>query len=78
MQNAKNSMTFKAMTTFNQWQLRPLVCMASPLPLPFLSGLAKKLDVSSDPKKHRWLQQHLSLAVVRENAASIFKWKKWL
>ena len=32
-QNAKNIMTSKAITTFNQWQLRPLVCMASPLPL---------------------------------------------
>jgi len=26
-------MTSKAITTYNQWQLRPLVCMASPLPL---------------------------------------------
>ena len=32
-QNAKNIMTSKAITTFNQWQLRPLVCVASPLPL---------------------------------------------
>jgi len=32
-QNAKNIMTFKAITTYNQWQLRPLVCMASPPPL---------------------------------------------
>jgi len=34
-QNAKNIMTSssKSITTFNQWQLRPLVCMASPLPL---------------------------------------------
>ena len=31
-QNAKSIMTSKAITTFNQWQLRPLVCMASPLP----------------------------------------------
>jgi len=30
--NAKN-MTSKAITTNNQWQLRPLVCMASPRPL---------------------------------------------
>jgi len=37
-------MTSKAITIYNQWQLRPLVCMASPQPL-FLSGLAKKLDV---------------------------------
>ena len=26
-------MTSKPITTFNQWQLRPLVCMANPLPL---------------------------------------------
>ena len=34
-QNTKNIMTSKAITTYNQWQLRPLVCycMASPLPL---------------------------------------------
>ena len=32
-QNAKNIMTSKAITTYNQWQLRPLVCTASPLPL---------------------------------------------
>jgi len=32
-QNAKNIMTSKAITTFSQWQLRPLVSMASPLPL---------------------------------------------
>jgi len=31
LQNAKNIMTSKAITTFNQWQLRPLVCMANPL-----------------------------------------------
>ena len=31
--NAKNIMTSKAITTYNQWQLRPLVCVASPLPL---------------------------------------------
>ena len=33
MQNAKNTMTSKAITIFNQWQMRPLVCMASLLPL---------------------------------------------
>ena len=32
-QNAKNIMTSKTITTFNQWQLWPLVCMANPLPL---------------------------------------------
>jgi len=32
-QNAKTIMTSKAITTFNQWQLRPLVCTANPLPL---------------------------------------------
>jgi len=42
---------------------------------PFLSGLAKKLvDVSDDPRECQWLQQHLSLDVVREDAASIFYW----
>ena len=30
-QNAKNIMTSKAITTFHQWQMRPLVCMANPL-----------------------------------------------
>jgi len=39
---------------------------------PFLSGLAKTLvDVSGDPRECQWLHQRLSLAVVRENAASI-------
>ena len=39
---------------------------------PFLSGLAKKhVDVSGDPRECQWLQQRLSLAVVRGNAASI-------
>jgi len=33
LQNAKNTMTSKAITTFNQFQLRPLVCMARPLHL---------------------------------------------
>jgi len=38
----------------------------------FLSGLAKKLvDVSGDPSGCQWLHQHLSLAVVKGNAASI-------
>ena len=32
-QNAKNIMTSKSITTYNQWSLRPLVCMASPQPL---------------------------------------------
>jgi len=32
-QNAKNITTSKAITTFNQWQLRPLVCMTNPPPL---------------------------------------------
>jgi len=39
---------------------------------PFLSGLAKKLvDASGDPRECQWLHQRLSLAVIRENAASI-------
>ena len=68
--NAKNIMTSKAIRTYNQWQLRPLVCMAGPQPL--LNGLAKKLvDVSGDPRECQWLHQRLSLAVVRGNAASI-------
>jgi len=39
---------------------------------PFLSGLVKKLvDVSGDPRECQWLHQHLSLAVVKGNAARI-------
>ena len=39
----------------------------------FLSGLVKKLvDVSGDPRECQLLHQHLSLAVARGNAASIF------
>ena len=39
---------------------------------PFLSGLSKKLvDVSGDPREHQWLHQRLSVAVAKENAASI-------
>jgi len=39
---------------------------------PVLSGLSKKLvDVSGDPKEHKWLHQRLSLAEARGNAASI-------
>ena len=45
-QNAKNIMTSKAITTFNQWQLRPLVCMARPLPLFWVEKL---VDVLGDP-----------------------------
>jgi len=41
-QNAKNTMTSKVITIFNQLQLRPLVCMARPTN-PFLRSLAKKL-----------------------------------
>jgi len=41
-QNAKNIMTSKAITTFNQWQLRPLVRVASPLP-PFWVVLQRNL-----------------------------------
>jgi len=34
--------------------------------------LAKKLvDISDDLREHQWLHQHLSLAVVRGNTASI-------
>ena len=39
---------------------------------PFLSCLAKKLfDISGDPREQQWLHQHLSLAVVRGDTASI-------
>jgi len=68
LQNAKNTMTFKAITTFNQLQLKPLVIMACPPPL--LSGLAKKLVISGDPREHQWLHQRLSLAVVKRTTAS--------
>ena len=68
LQNAKNTMTFKAITTFNQLQLKPLVIMACPPPL--LSGLAKKLVMSGDPREHQWLHQRLSLAVVKRTTAS--------
>ena len=38
----------------------------------FFSCLAKKLvDMSGDPRERQWLHQHLSLAVVRGNTASI-------
>jgi len=40
--------------------------------LPVLSCLTKKLvDISGNPKERQWLHQHLSLAVVRGNTASI-------
>ena len=40
--------------------------------VPFLTGLAKKfVDMSSDLKEQQWFPQHLSLAVVKENTASI-------
>ena len=39
---------------------------------PFLSCPAKKLvAISGDPRKRQWLNQHLSLALVRGNTASI-------
>jgi len=38
---------------------------------PFLNGLSKKFDVSGNASECQWLHQHLSLAVVRGNAASI-------
>jgi len=39
---------------------------------PFLSCFAKKfVDISGDPREGQWLHQRLSLAVVRENTASI-------
>jgi len=77
MQNANNTMTSKAFTTFNQWQLRPLVYVKSTgvhgkSIAPFLSGLAKKLvDVSTAPRSDQGLHQHLSPAVVRGTTASI-------
>jgi len=40
--------------------------------VPFLTGLAKKfVDMSNDLKERQWFPQHLSLAVVKENTASI-------
>ena len=67
-------MTSKAITIFNQWQLRPLVRTTSSLPLfSFFSDLVKKpVDVSGDPREHKWLYQRQSLAVVRGNTASIY------
>ena len=38
---------------------------------PFLSCLAKELNISDDPREQQWLHQRLSLAVVRGNTASI-------
>ena len=70
LQNAKNAMAFKAITTFNQLQLRHWCVWQDAHP--FLSGLAKtRVDMSGDPKERQWLHQRLSLAVVRGNAASI-------
>ena len=70
-------MTSKAITTFNQWQLRPLMYgkttgVYGESTAPLLSGLLKKLvDVSGDPRERQWLHQRLSQAVARGNAASI-------
>ena len=41
----------------------------------FFSDLVKKpVDVSGDPREHKWLYQRQSLAVVRGNTASILYW----
>jgi len=56
----------KAIITFNQLQLRPLVCMGK-FTASFLSGLAKKLvDMSGGPSERQWLHHRLFLAVVRK------------
>jgi len=34
----------------------------------------KPVDVSGDPREHKWLYQRQSLAVVRGNTASILYW----
>jgi len=63
-------MTSKADSTSNQLQLKPLVCMERTPP--FLSCLTKKLvNMSGDPRESQWLQQRLSLAVIRGNTARI-------
>jgi len=58
--NAINTMTSMTITTFNQLQSKPLVCMASPLPLSWaVFRLAKKLiDISGNPRERQWLHQH--------------------
>jgi len=62
----------QATTTFSQWQLRPMVCSAWQIHCPFLIGLTKKLvDVSGNPRERQWIQQRLSLAVTKGNAANI-------
>jgi len=67
--NAGNTMTFLTITTFNQLQSKPLVCMA--IHCPFLELSRKELDISGNPRERQWLHQRLSLAVVRGNIASI-------
>ena len=69
--NAGNAKTFLTIINFNQLQSKPLVCTAKST-APFLSCLAKKLvDISGDPREGQWLDQRLSLAVVRGITASI-------
>jgi len=69
LQSAKCKMT-SSNIVFNQLQLKPVVCMASQAPV--LNSFAKKLvDTSGDPRELQWCYQHLSLAVVWENAASM-------
>ena len=76
--NARNTMTFLTITTFNREPVAiettgVTVYGKSTAPLfKLLSCFAKKLvDISGDPREWQWLHQRLSLAVVRGNATSI-------
>ena len=72
--NARNTMTFSS------WQLnyyfQPVAIETTGVygksTAPVLNCLAKKLvDIAGDPREQQWLRQHLSLAMVRGNTASI-------
>ena len=75
--NARNTMTFLTITTFNREPVAiettgVTVYGKSTAPLfKLLSCLAKKLvDISGDPREWQWLHQRLSLAMVRGNTTS--------
>ena len=68
--NAGNTMTFLTFITFNQWQSKPLVCMANPLPHLELSWNETRWHFGR-PRERQWLHQRLSLAVERGNTLSI-------
>ena len=63
-------MTFLTFITFNQWQSKPLVCMANPLPHLELSWKETRWHFGR-PRERQWLHQRLSLAVERGNTLSI-------